>query len=243
MKALILAGGQGKRLQEVIEGHNKCMVDIHGQPVISYSLECCTRINSDCIFVIVGYRAEQIAKVYGSYYKHKRITYIYQPHPKGMVDAIECAKDAIGTDDFALFLGDEVLINPKHENMIYAFYQTSLFGFCGVALTEDISSIRKTYTIHIDDSGAISELVEKPKHPFNNYIGTGNCVFKNAFFKYIDKTPKNIEKDEKLFTDVIQCAISYGEIVKPFIICDTYYNINARDDFEAAQGFPISSDR
>ncbi len=40
MKALILAGGRGKRLDERSIETNKCMIPIKGQPVIEYSLNC-----------------------------------------------------------------------------------------------------------------------------------------------------------------------------------------------------------
>ena len=38
MKALILAGGRGRRLEEHSIGKNKCMIPIKGQPAIEYSL-------------------------------------------------------------------------------------------------------------------------------------------------------------------------------------------------------------
>ncbi|MBM3301924.1 MAG: NTP transferase domain-containing protein, partial [Deltaproteobacteria bacterium] len=39
MKALILAGGRGKRMEELSETENKCMLRIHGKPLIQYSLD------------------------------------------------------------------------------------------------------------------------------------------------------------------------------------------------------------
>ena len=43
MKALILAGGNGKRLSASSNSHNKCMLQLFGKPLVQYSLENAVR--------------------------------------------------------------------------------------------------------------------------------------------------------------------------------------------------------
>jgi dTDP-glucose pyrophosphorylase len=235
MKALILAGGRGKRLDERSIETNKCMIPIQGQPVIEYSLNCATSTEIDEIIIVVGYRAEEIINTYGTEYKNKKIKYVIQWERKGLVHAIECAREAMAGDDFLLLLGDEILVKPRHQAMIDEFRKSDLFIICGVLTVEDKELIKRTYTLIHDDKQIIHRLVEKPRHPFNNFMGTGDCVFRNGIFNYLELTPIHHERKEKELPDLIQCAVDDGKIVKSFIICDRYSNINSEDDIQRAE--------
>jgi UDP-N-acetylglucosamine diphosphorylase / glucose-1-phosphate thymidylyltransferase / UDP-N-acetylgalactosamine diphosphorylase / glucosamine-1-phosphate N-acetyltransferase / galactosamine-1-phosphate N-acetyltransferase len=235
MKALILAGGRGKRLEEQSVGKNKCMIVIKGRPAIEYSLNCVSNTDIEEIIIVVGYRAEEIINRYGIQYKNKKIKYVIQWEQKGLVHAIECAKDAISGDDFLLLLGDEILVNPRHQTMLNEFKKSDIFSICGILTVEDKELIKRTYTLIHDDNQIIYRLVEKPRHPFNNFMGTGDCVFRNGIFNYIDVTPIHHEREEKELPDLIQCAIDDGKIVKSFLICDRYSNINSEDDIQLAE--------
>lgn len=157
---------------------------------------------------------------------------------KGLVHAIECSRDKIGKADFMLFLADEVLKNPNHSGMIRKFKEESLFVICGIVIVEDITQIRKTYSvIQNDQDGRIYRLIEKPRNPLNNIMGTGNCIFKNEIFEYIKYTPINQQRGEKELPDLIQCAIDDGKIVKSFNVGDNYININTYDDLKRVEQY------
>lgn len=235
MKALILAGGRGKRLGEFSNGRNKCMLEIRGKPVIEHSFENAVATDVDEVVVVVGYKAEEIINRYGNSYGGKRLKYVIQWEQKGLVHAMESAKEAIGGDDFALFLGDEILVNPRHQSMLREFRKNGVFALCGVLPVENRDLIRRTYTMIHDGENTIYRLVEKPRNPLNNFMGTGDCVFKNAIFDYIDVTPIHHERKEKELPDLIQCAIDDGNKVKTFIICDKYTNVNSADDISMAE--------
>ncbi|MGA1870455.1 MAG: nucleotidyltransferase family protein [bacterium] len=235
MKALILAGGRGKRLDEYSENRNKCMLSVRCKPVIEFSLDNAVKTKVDEIIIVVGYRAEDIINYYGNHYKDKTIKYVIQWEQKGLVHAIEYAKDAIGKDDFILMLGDEILINPRHQQMIDRFNARADFVTCGLVEVDDKEFIKKTYTIIKDDSENIFRLIEKPRLPLNNLMGTGDCVFNNKIFSYIDVTPIHHTRNEKELPDLIQCAIDDGMPVRSFIIGDKYTNINCEDDIKIAE--------
>lgn len=235
MKALILAGGRGRRLEGRSSETNKCMIPIKGRPVLEYSLDCAAATEVDEIVLVVGYRAEEIINTYGTRYRDKRIRYVIQWERKGLVHAVECAREAIGGDDFLLLLGDEVLVNPKHQAMIEEFKRGEHFIICGILTVEDKTLIKRTYTLIQDENQIIYRLVEKPRHPFNHFMGTGDCVFNNGIFDYIEMTPIHHERKEKELPDLIQCAIDDGKSVRSFIICDKYSNINSEDDIQMAE--------
>lgn len=232
LKALILAGGRGKRLNERSSDLNKCMLPINGRPLITYSLDNAVDAQAEEIVIVVGYRAEDIINEFGNSYGGTRIRYAIQKEQKGLVNAIETAREAIDGSDFMTFLGDEVLLWPRHKEMIRYFTHEKCFVICGVVTARDSSDISKTYALIQDDNSTVYRLIEKPKRPLNNIQGTGNCIFKNTIFDYIDETPINQKRGEKELVDMIQCSVDDGQMVKTFNIGSNYFNINLEEDIE-----------
>ena len=235
MKAVILAGGRGKRLKETTNSSNKCMLEIDNKPVLEYNLDRALEMDIDEIVMVVGYRAEDIINRYGTGRNGVRIRYVIQWEQKGLVHAIECSKDAIERDDFFLLLGDEVLINSRHKEMIREFIDSGLFTACGVCVQQDKSKISRTYAVLANDEDKVFRLIEKPKKPLNSLQGTGNCIFKNEILRYIERTPIHPERGEKELPDLIQCAVDDGQLVKIFHICDAYTNVNSIEDLKEAE--------
>ena len=235
MKAVILAGGRGKRLKETTNSSNKCMLEVDNKPVLEYNLDRALEMDIDEVVMVVGYRAEDIINRYGTSRNGVRIRYVIQWEQKGLVHAIECSKDAIERDDFFLLLGDEVLINSRHKEMIREFIDSGLFTACGVCVQQDKSKIGRTYAVLANDEDRVFRLIEKPKKPLNSLQGTGNCIFKNEILRYIERTPIHPERGEKELPDLIQCAVDDGQLVKIFHICDAYTNVNSIEDLKEAE--------
>ena len=237
MKALVLAGGRGSRLDELSSNRNKCMISVMGKHVIEYNLENAANTDIEEIIIVVGYRAEEIINKIGTEYQGKKIRYVIQPEQKGLVNAMECAKEALEGHDFLLLLGDEILINPRYQTMINMYKSSECAVVCGVLEVGDRNLIKRTYTIIQDTNNNVYRLIEKPRTPLNNIMGTGDCVFSNDIFNYIKFTPVHFERKEKELPDLIQCAIDEGKVVKTFMVCDKYTNINTKEDIHMAEGF------
>jgi dTDP-glucose pyrophosphorylase len=236
MKALILAAGRGKRLNDVTRGQNKCMLHLLSKPIVQYSMENAVRAGVEQIVMVVGYRAHDVMFHFGDLFDGVHIRYVFQEQPRGLVHAMECARPAIDGSDFMLFLGDEVLKNPRHHDMARAFYADDLFAICGVIHEPDREQIRKTYAILQDDrSRRVHRLIEKPRNPQNTMRGTGNCIFRGAIYDYVDATPVNPTRNEKELTDLIQCAVDDGRDVRTMDCAGQYINLNTPDDIEKAE--------
>jgi len=237
MKALILAGGRGKRMGDISNDKNKCLIKIGDKPLIQYSLDCAVNAGVSEICIVVGYKAEDIINTFGNRYKGLPIKYALQVEQKGLVHAIECAQKALGKDDFMLMLGDEIMRAPRHSEMIEKYSKENLFALCGVVKVEDKELVKKTYSIIEDAGHRIFRLIEKPLNPLNNIMGTGNVIFKNEILFYIPQTPISQKRGEKELVDLIQCAIDDGKIVKSFLICNAYLNVNDPEEIERAGSF------
>lgn len=234
MKAVVLAGGRGNRINEITDSKNKCMTEVGGVPVIQYSFDNLVLIDVDEIVVVIGFKAEGIINYFGNRYKEKRLRYVIQGEQRGLVHALECAKETIQGDDFVLMLGDEITVNAHHQAMMDEFHKGEVFAVCGVLNVQDTEYIKRTYTLMHDGNNRIYRLIEKPRNPTIHIMGTGNCVFKNEILDYIDITPIHHERNEKELPDLIQCAIDDGKIVKMFNLCSAYVNINSMDDVKLA---------
>ena len=238
MKALILAGGRGSRLTDITKLQNKSLIKIGGKCLIEHNLDkVATIAEISEIVIVVGYRAEDIINRFGTEYKGKKIRYVIQKEQHGLVHAIECAKEAIGSDDFLLMLADELLINEKVKDMVQKFCSENLFGICGVINESDKQKISKTYTVMVNENGRIFRLIEKPPVAINNLQGTGHCILKNQILDYMARTPINPNRGEKELVDLIQCAVDEGHTILVFVVADKYSNINTEEDIEYIEKF------
>lgn len=231
MKGLILAGGRGSRIHGQSHDKNKCMCRFQGRRIIEYSLESALGAGVEEIILLVGYKAETIINELGIVYAGIPIRYVIQWEQRGLVHAMECCQAALDGSDFCMFLADEVLINPRHREMVKEFSDPEIFALCGTVEAEDISNVRKTYAVIIhEETGQVFRLIEKPHTPFNHIQGTGNCIFRSQIFDYIPLTPINQSRKEKELPDLIQCAVDDGKLVKAFEIGSWYANVNTLEE-------------
>ena len=166
MKAIILAAGRGKRLKEKTEPANKSMLTFKDRHLIEYSLETAKLSKVDEIIIVVGYRAADIVNKFGIQYANIKVRYVIQEEQRGLVNALEYARDALDGDDFILLLADEIMIHPNPQEMIATFKNENLFVMCGVTRVEDRSQISKTYTVICNETdNRIYRLIEKPRNP------------------------------------------------------------------------------
>jgi UDP-N-acetylglucosamine diphosphorylase / glucose-1-phosphate thymidylyltransferase / UDP-N-acetylgalactosamine diphosphorylase / glucosamine-1-phosphate N-acetyltransferase / galactosamine-1-phosphate N-acetyltransferase len=227
--ALVLAAGRGKRVGEPGSIRNKCMLEVGGRPLLDYTLDRVIQAELDEIVLVVGYRAEDVINHYGTTYRGRRLKYVIQREQNGLVGAIDAAQFVLDGRDFLLCLGDVYLVAPRYRLMLREFHDTEAFILCGVLVVDDLSRIGRTYTL-ATNQGAVTRLVEKPRHAFNNLMGTGECMCSNRVLEYVAAVPVNPVRGERELVDLIQLAVDDGKVVRPFLVCDDYVNVNTEED-------------
>jgi dTDP-glucose pyrophosphorylase len=233
LKALILAAGRGTRLSTTLNGKNKCLTIAQDKPIIGHALDkLCTLKEIESFVIVVGYKAEAIIDYCGHEYKRKKIIYVFQENLNGLVNAIECAKDNIGEDDFLLHLGDEYFVEPDYSKMLEKFYSEKCFSLIGTVRVNNLNLIQKTYTFSYNLRGEVCNLIEKPIQAYNNFMGTGNVIFKAGIIDYIQQTPINQMRGERDLTDLIKTCIMAGKKVKYFVLSKKYVNLNVPEDMK-----------
>ena len=82
-EAIVLAGGLGTRLKNVIKDIPKPMADINGKPFLEYLFNYLTKYNINRVILSVGFKHEAIDKYFGKKYKDIDIIYAIEDEPLG----------------------------------------------------------------------------------------------------------------------------------------------------------------
>ena len=236
MKGLVLAGGKGTRISSITKGSNKCLLTINDRSIVSHNVKnlCALDEIDECI-VVVGYRADAIIRDLGLKCNNKKITYCVQKKQKGLINALESAIENIQGNDFFMVLGDEMILKNHYQEAIKKFNSSKVSSLIGIILVDDITNVKKTYTFKIDEEGNMTSFVEKPVYPFNNYMGTGNVIFRRDVLDLLAEVPVNPIRGEKELVDLCNLILEKERSIGSFVVGDAYFNINTIEDFEAME--------
>lgn len=228
MKAVIPAAGKGtrfapwtyripKELLPVIDPHTKKMTAV---------LELVAREAYDAgcsdIIIITASGKTSISEYFiaqekfGNLPKGIRIHYTNQNEQRGLGDAVGCAKTHVGTEDFAVLLGDDFYENNPTKELLDAYEAKRFDGKFGAVLTVQkvpdellgrygvvkVSASEKIMVVH--------DIVEKPQsNAPSNYAVTGRYILSNKVFPYIEKIALGTNGEIQL-TDAIRAMICDG---------------------------------
>jgi D-glycero-alpha-D-manno-heptose 1-phosphate guanylyltransferase len=105
-EAIVLAGGLGTRLQNVLPDIPKCMAPVHGKPFLTYVFDYLIDQGVNKVILSVGYRNNQIIKYFGYFYKSLPIEYAIENEPLGTGGAIKHAFNYCKQDNVFVVNGD-----------------------------------------------------------------------------------------------------------------------------------------
>ena len=107
MKALILAGGRGKRLRPLTDKIPKSLIPINKKPLIQYTITYLKKFGINEIIICSGYKSKQIQ----NFLKKKKnfgckIEYSVEKNPLGTAGAIRNAIKNLSDESFLVINGD-----------------------------------------------------------------------------------------------------------------------------------------
>lgn len=106
MKAVIMAGGFGKRLQKLSGDRPKPMMEICGRPVLEYQIDNLRKYGITDIIIVVHHLKDKIMRYFGDgSFFGVNISYYEEDKPLGTAGALFKIKEQL-TDDFLLINGD-----------------------------------------------------------------------------------------------------------------------------------------
>lgn len=106
MEAIVLAGGFGTRLREVVPDLPKPMAPIGGQPFLEILLNSLARKGFERVVLSLGYKAEVISSHFGDSFAGMVIDYVVEKTPLGTGGAARLAMAHCRGDHVFVFNGD-----------------------------------------------------------------------------------------------------------------------------------------
>ena len=109
MEAIVLAGGFGTRLKNVIAAIPKPMAPIRGRPFLEILLGMLAAKKVQRVVLALGYMAETIRAHFGASYAGLQLDYVVEDAPLGTGGAIRLAMARCSRDHVFVFNGDTYL--------------------------------------------------------------------------------------------------------------------------------------
>lgn len=202
MQALVLAAGQGKRLQPLTLTTPKAMLSANGKPMLQIILEQLKSVGVTDVVIVVHYLKEKITSHFGDGKKLGiNITYVDQKEMKGTGHAVLSAKEKITSSQFLTIAADSLFPTTHLDRLI----KTQAEGIITVARVAD----GRRYGVIEHDGKHVRKIHEKPENPPSNLANFSIYKFPQKIFDECARLQPS-KTGEYWLTDAINNLISKG---------------------------------
>jgi UTP--glucose-1-phosphate uridylyltransferase len=234
------AAGLGTRFLPATKATPKEMLPVVDKPAIQYVVEEAVGAGLDDVLMVTGrskrsiedhfdraYELEEALSVKQDWEKLEQVRasselatmhYVRQGDPKGLGHAVLCAAEHVGSEPFAVLLGDDI-IDPGSPLLARMLEVRKLYGGSVVALMEvapeevslyGCAAITLTDT---EDVALVTDLVEKPlpEQAPSRWAIIGRYVCDAEIFDVLRETPPGRGGEIQL-TDALKVLAAKGEV-------------------------------
>lgn len=202
MQALILAGGLGTRLQNVVKDRPKSMALVNGKPFLEYQIEFLKKNGINDIILSTGYMSEVIENydfdLHGISIKHSK-----EKESLGTGGAIKNARNLLDQRFFVLNGDTMFLIDLK--SLIH--FHDENYADCTLAIT-NLKEKSRFGNVIIDNRSRINEFKEK-ENTKSNFISAGTYIFEKKIFEW-DSLPDKFSLEKDLLPNLVRTKKVYG---------------------------------
>ena len=153
MKAVLLAGGIGSRLRPITDTTPKCLVPIHGQPLLDIWFEQLSAYGIGPFLVNTHYLPEKVEH-YVEHSRHREsVTLTHEPQLLGTAGTVWNNREWIGDEPFMLIHADNYCLcdfgsfveshrlKPPDALMTMMTFQTDTPESCGILEINDVGMV------------------------------------------------------------------------------------------------------
>lgn len=227
--AIILAGGLGTRLRNVVKNLPKPMAPVNGKPFLHYLFAYLQRQGISKVILSVGYRADVIRSYFGDSYNGISILYMEEAEPLGTGGGIYQAISL--TDGPAYVLNGDTFFEIDLQ-LLFQFYESS---GADIALSlKRLQNFDRYGTLQLDRAGRILSFAEK-KRVSNGLINGGVYVMsKNSFEKIEAICKKPLPQKFSFEKDILEKYVGFlnltGRVFENYFI-----DIGIPEDYKKVQ--------
>ncbi|MCD6563453.1 MAG: nucleotidyltransferase family protein [Thermoproteales archaeon] len=174
MKAVILAGGQGKRLRPLTDDRPKPLIPILNRPIIEWQILWLKKHGINEFLICTGYLKEKIMNTLGNGKRlGARIAYLVEEEPLGTGGAVKNAEPFLRNEEGFLLLNGDIITNLD---------PTRLYDIQGYSVNIALVKMPSPYGIVKIDDSKVVEFLEKPQLPY--WINAGIYYIKPEALEY-----------------------------------------------------------
>lgn len=211
MKAVILAGGAGTRLQPLTTELPKPMVSLLGRPVLEHILLLLRRHQVTEAAVTLHYHPEAITGYFGdgsAWGMH--LHYFYEDTPLGTAGGVKACRDFLGQEDFLVISGD--CVSDFDLTDCYRLHRQRQAE--ATLLLHRVAEPLEYGLVRTDQEGRVLAFVEKPGwgQVFTDQVNTGIYLLAPSV---LDLVPEGEPFDfsKNLFPELLrQKRALYGQV-------------------------------
>jgi mannose-1-phosphate guanylyltransferase / phosphomannomutase len=184
MKAVVMAGGFGTRIQPLTHSKPKPMLPIVNVPMMQHTMMMLKAVGISEFIVLLYFKPEVIQ----DYFKDGselgiKITYVLPDNDYGTAGAVKCAQEHIGDENFIIISGD--LVTDFDFEKLFSFH-TSKASKLSIGLTP-VENPLEFGVVIANEEGRIEKFLEKPSwgEVFSDTINTGIYVIEPEILNFI----------------------------------------------------------
>lgn len=184
MKAIIMAGGEGRRLRPITGVRPKPMADVLGKPVLTYVIGQLKKYGFEDICITLCYMPEAIEEYFGDGSAcGVHLTYSQSKEPLGTAGSVRNCYDFLSGEDVLILSGDAICDFDLSE--IKRSFEES--GADGLIVTYEHPEPTEYGVVLTDKDGNITGFSEKPgwENVTTNVVNTGIYALSNEAVKAI----------------------------------------------------------
>lgn len=223
MRAIVLAGGFGTRLRELVPDLPKPMAPVAGRPFLEYVLDGIIDAGIRDIILSVGYRADVIQAHFGRKYRGATVRCVVESEPLGTGGAVAFALRGLD-DGPTLILNGDTFLQLDYVALLDWYWRDPAAVAMVLREVPDVSR----YGAVVMSGDRVSGFVEKGKSG-KGLINAGVYIVRTEVFAMC-KLSGNFSFEK----DVLQSHL--GRICPRAYVTDGYFiDIGIPEDFERAQ--------
>jgi mannose-1-phosphate guanylyltransferase len=224
VKGFLLAAGNGTRLRPLTNNIPKCLVPIHGTPLLGVWLQWCASYNIDQVLINTHSHSERVHEFLAAYRGPVQVTMTNEPELLGSAGTLHVNRAFVTAErEFAVLYAD-VLTNCRFDIMLDFHRLRRAPVTVG---TYRVPNPAQYGIIATDEAGRVVEFTEKPEFPRSDMAFSGVLIGGPAL---LDKVPARTPAD--IGFDVLPNLV--GEMFA-FSIADYVLDIGTIEKYEQAQ--------
>jgi dTDP-glucose pyrophosphorylase len=220
--ALIMAGGEGRRLRPMTNETPKPLLKIGEKPIIEYNIDGLISFGITNIHISIRYLGQQLIDYFGDgKNKDVNIRYISEVEPLGTLGAVRLLPPL--ERETVLVMNSDLLTNIDLED----FYKAFIENDADMAIATIPYHVKVPYAVLQTHNNQVLTLQEKPTYTY--YSNAGIYFIKK---KLASSIPPFIKYDA---TDLIEELIRSGKRVVSYPILGYWLDIGKPEDYIKAQ--------